>query len=238
MYLFAQKVRSPKGVEGINAGLYRHDRDDDDPFWDVEQRELVALVTSEEPGRLEWSSLAVVQGGNSVECFLDVIGPNGVDVSEIERAVAALEDRLRDAPPPAIAREGRITAAFGCNIGRSDPLAELQALATRLVDLFRQPPEVKWRAAAPIDVLVAYDDSSCYFRLRDSDAARVVEAGGNPVRVTIRHDVASDFERQHGRMYPFVAEWVTGLERDKLLELGGARFVDGERVLFEWPDRG
>jgi len=238
MYLFAQKVRSPKGRFGINAGLYVHARRSDDPVWREDERELVALVTSKDPGRRKWSRIEVAQGGNAVESYVDVIGPNDLGPEEIECALGVLGDRLRSAPPPVVARDGRVTAAFGCNLGAPDPREALQELAGALLPLFRHPPEAPWSTSEPLQVFVTHSQGEWHFQLRDADAQRVAAVGGSPVGVSIRDDVARDFRRQHGRMYPFVAEWVTGLDRDGLLALGGARFVDGQTLLYEWPDRG
>jgi hypothetical protein len=82
-----------------------------------------------------------------------------------------------------------------------------------------------------------HDVEAWSFTLAPESAERVRSAGGTPARVSVRHDVASEFRRLHGPLYPHVAEWVTNLTAEQLLELGGARFVHEGRVVGEWPKR-
>lgn len=237
MYLTAQRVRSPRGDSGINVALHAHAGTNlSADTWSLEARALLDRVTTQENGNTIAAQLAIVPGGNSVESFLDVIAPDGTSEGDIEAALGALRSR--------VAREGRcflrvgvVVAEFSTDPGTADPVAAFDALSERALALYRNPVEPPWLRTEPLVVEVAHDEEGWAFELEPQSAARVRGAGGHPARVSIRHDVASDFRQMHGPLYSHVAEWVTGLDAERLLELGGARFRDGETLVGVWPKR-
>lgn len=240
MYLFAQKVRSASANRGINAGLYRHEGTVfPEGVWTRPEREALALVTTQHPGHRVREHVSIAPGGNAVECFLDVIGPDAASAADVAAALEALRASVEaGTPPPVVVRRGTLTVAFGCNLGVAEPAAELDELAMLAIHVYEDTQPSAWRQQEPLRVLVEHDEEGFRFRLDDASAARVVAAGGTPTTVSIRHDVAADFRRTHGRLYPHVPEWLTALSREGVLELGGVRFADGDQVVGEWPDRG
>jgi hypothetical protein len=76
MYLTAQRVRSPTGVEGINAFRYVHGA----VVW---QGLPPSGLPDEDPGTLVAQSIAVPPPGNRVRSYLDVVAPDGTPWDEI-----------------------------------------------------------------------------------------------------------------------------------------------------------
>ena len=116
MYATAHRVRSPQGVEGVNAFLHKHGSDFS---WPSEPWRL----PEENPGLVVHQEVQVKPGGNDVRSYLDVIAPDDVAKSDIETAFAGLSlelmadevtasprDRL---PNPMVYQRGRVVLRLG-----------------------------------------------------------------------------------------------------------------------------
>lgn len=123
------------------------------------------------------------------------------------------------------------------NLGAPDVGAAFDELAAAAVELYERPPARPWLDLSPIRIDVSHDMEGWHFVLDEESAARVRDAGGEPARAHVRDEVADEFRRAYGELYPWVAQWVTNLSREKLLELGGTRIVANEAVVDEWPKR-
>jgi hypothetical protein len=237
MYLLAQQVRSARGAEGVNVALYSHAGVElPAGFWQLAPGELLASVTGEYPGRRLASRAAVPPGGNSVQSFLDVAAPDEVTEAELEDALAALRAEMME-HRRSQRRHGRITAELSVNLGEAHIEAAFNRLAAAALALYRDRTPSPWLAQPPLRIDTERDAAGWSFRLAAESADRVRAAGGRPARVQIRYEIADNFRRTHGKLYPHAAEWVTNLPRERLLTLGGTRFVEGGTVVDEWPER-
>lgn len=135
-----------------------------------------------------------------------------------------------------VERYNKTTLAFGCNLGLAEPRQELDALAAVAIRLYRGP-QAPWTQEQPLRVLIEREGEELRFRLDEESAARVRAAKGVPVVVSLHRDVAASFRAEHGRLYPHLPEVLTRLSRERVLELGGVRFYEGETKVFEWPAR-
>jgi hypothetical protein len=132
---------------------------------------------------------------------------------------------------------GHATASFSANLGGEDVGDAFDDLARAALELYANPAPPPWLASPALVIEVQSDDDGWRFGLDEPSAARVIAAGGQPARVRIRHEVADDFRKLYGHLYPHAAQWVTNLSGEALLELGGAKFVHGGQKVAEWPAR-
>jgi hypothetical protein len=235
MYLFAHRVRSPKGQRGINAARYSHaDGALPDSVWVRPAREVLALITQQENGHRIAESIGIALGGNGVEAFLDVVGPDETSMEALVHALATARTAIVGRRPPAV-RAGLVTMEFSVNLGEADVFATFDELAGAVLGLYAAPPVLR---AEPVDIEVGRSPDGWTFRVADASVHRVRDAGGSPLRAGIRRDVADDFRKVHGHLYPYAAQWVTGLSSEQLLALGGARFLHEGKPVGKWPAGG
>lgn len=240
MYLTAHRVRARDGRRGVNVALYLHEGTGiPADIWSRPPREVLTLVTTLQPGRRTSDRVTVAPGGNSVESYLDVVGPDGTPLATIERVLTALRAEV-PLTSRAFAQVGDVLAEFGVNLGEADRLAHFDELQGRACDLYADPSPPPWMGREPLTVNVATDEDGWRFQLDEPSAARIARHSGSEIERTtlgIRFDVADDFRSLYGSLYPHVGEWVTGLSRDALLALGGVRFLQNGQVLALWPAR-
>lgn len=89
----------------------------------------------------------------------------------------------------------------------------------------------------PLDIIATTDEHGWHFALSPESKARldsVLKEEGS-VSVTVPFDVADDFRRLYGELYPFVVEWVTHSSKDELARLGGVRVLHGNDCVWKWP---
>jgi hypothetical protein len=238
MYLSAQRVRTPRGATGVNVALYLHTGTGlGEETWRLPPRQTVERVATGCPGRLATSRVTIKPGGNSVERSIDIVAPDGSSLADVEAAIQELRSSGL-AKPQVTARVGDVTAQFSANRAFEDPVAAFNELAEPALALYAKPEPPSWTATPPLVVRVQNNDEGWIFQLDEESAKRVIAAGGRPARVRVRYDVADDFRRVYGHLYPHAAQWVTNLSGEALLELGGGRFVHRGTVVGEWPARG
>jgi hypothetical protein len=238
VYLFAHRVLSTSGRGGINGGLYVHDGSAfPADLWLRDPATTVKLVTARYPGCRVRDRVDVAPGGNSVESWLDVVGPDETTRQEVSESLGGLSGLVaRDGAGPHVHRRGRVTVAFGCNLGIEQPsqaLAELTEAALQL----REAPPAPWTEVPPLRVVLEHDGEGTRFVLDPPSAARVIHAGGSPTPIRIGHDVAADFRALHGPLYPHLPQLLTALPSEQVLELGGVSIEDAGQTVFEWPAR-
>lgn len=178
----------------------------------------------------------VAPGGNSVDAFLDLVAPDGTGTTALGKTLDELRP-LAVQKRRAHLRSGNVCAELSINLGTPDAGAVFDELARAALSLYERPPARPWLELPPLRIDATSDAEERHFVLDDESAARVREAGGQPARAHVRRDVADEFRRMYGELYPWVAQWVTNLTRERLLELGGTRIVEGGKVVDEWPKR-
>jgi len=179
--------------------------------------------------------MAIAPGGNRVESFLDIACPDGTAPAAVEAAVAVA--RARAGGERVAIEHAGVAVEFSVTVGTPDPGAALAELWDAARALLVGRPAPPWNAAPPLEIVVAHDEEGWTYQLTDASLGRLPEAAA-PARVGVPFDVADDLRRLHGNLYPFVAEWVTGLSREEVMALGGARFVENGRLVSQWPPRG
>jgi hypothetical protein len=238
MYVTAMRVRAPDGRVGINVALYRHLATDLPAHtWDLPGREALDLIATEKPGKRVAHRVDVAPGGNHVEAFIDVVAPDGTSVDAIAHALDALRLACSD-ETRVWRRSGNVVAEFCTNLGASAPEAWFTDLHDAVLGALSGAGSLNAAREKRLTIVVGRDDDGWHFRLTEAAIAYLRAEGVEPPRpgaIRVPYDVADDFRSQHGPLYPYIAEWLTGASRDRLLALGGVRFVDGEQTVAEWP---
>jgi hypothetical protein len=200
----------------------------------------VAFVADQAPGvRTGAVRVEVAPGGNRVLSHLDVAAPDGAARAAIAAALAAGQDEGRRTTAFTFVHEG-VAVRFSDNRGSAADAGEYAALCAAALALYDRPEPPAWAALQPVTIDVQHADEAWTFQLAKADEARVrplLGAGSVIARVSVPFEVADEFRRVHGALYPHAAEWVTGLTREQLLSLGGVRVVDAGKAVWEWPRR-
>jgi hypothetical protein len=147
MYATAHRVRSPQGVEGVNAFLHKHGPDFS---WPSEPWRL----PEENPGRIVIQKVAIEPGGNNVRSYLDVIAPDDVEASDIEAVFAGLSlelmadevpsSPLGHLPNPVVYHRGRVVLRLGVEgMLESTRTMEMDQLRQALVVLLNEDEAVR-----------------------------------------------------------------------------------------------
>lgn len=229
MYLVAQRVHSPRGNFGTNAVMYRHAAAITPINWENPD---LGLIASQYPGERVAQHVGVAPGGNAVVCYLDVAARDESPRSQISAALDELSTRIGIGTRFA-ELHGPVTAEFRITMGASDEapvrFAELREAMLSLFD--HQHELVQPTSRQPLTIKVEMDDQRWRFSLEPRDRSRVPAL---VTSITVALDVANDFRTIHGELYPHVSEWVTGLSREQILELGGVRFVG--QINRQWPE--
>ncbi len=121
MYLTAHRVRGHDGAEAIHAFLHEHEG--------VTWPEDVSAWPETNPGRLTHESTTLPLGGNRVQSYLDVLGPDGLGDDSVAAALLVFRgDLLERANPTVMVCDG-ITIRFGTDLGlEARRLAEFDQL--------------------------------------------------------------------------------------------------------------
>lgn len=226
MYLVAQRVRSVHGMTGINSTRYEHTEGEVD--W--ARPDVFEFVTTQTPGRRVAQELVVPPGGNAVLSYLDILSPSPLHQDRIDEIInrVVAECRVRERARlvgPSWWTEYLVPASS------PDREGEVQALRAPLLRVATSIDEVH---APPLSIVVRSDGEGWTFELDETSILRVPRDPGGQARahrVRVPFDVADDFRAIHGALYPHVAEWLTGLQREELADLGGIEFVHlGQRV--------
>ncbi|MBW2736304.1 MAG: hypothetical protein JRH20_28280 [Deltaproteobacteria bacterium] len=194
-------------------------------------------IANSNPGQRIAESVEVAPGGNSVEYYLDVVAPDDVSLEAIVAVLDEVESQVGLGAPAAY-RSGSVAARFFINLGFvPNAVDAFRELRQRALTLFASPAASPWLSLEPLLIQVRHEGAAWCFSLSDLDRQRLPVAQGSRGNVVVPNEVADDFRRMHGELYPHVAEWLTGLDRDALLALGGVRFSEGADIVWEWPRR-
>lgn len=237
MYLTAQRVRSPRGVIGINSARFTHGSDEVRIDWDRPDMRSIAL---NHPGQRVTEHVEVAPGFNSVECFLDVAAKDGTDQASIVGALDEVQRRIGSSIHISVLTGAKVASQFSIILGAA-VLAPgwFRNLRDSVLAILEQGTS-PWEKLTPVTVIVEEDSKGFHYALASEDQQRVrMAASPNTIAATVNipFEVAQSFREIHGELYPHASEWVTGLTREQLLALGGVRFVYRGKILWEWPAR-
>lgn len=231
MYLVAQQVESQRGSIGTNAVMYRHATTSTPINWESPDLETIA---SQYPGERVAEHVEIVPGGNSVICYLDVAARDGVPHDKVNTALETLASQI-EAGTSVARLHGEVAAEFRVTMMRARDGAVTRFIELRdaILRLLQSQDE---EAAQPsrghrLTIRVEKEVDHWRYSLEPQDRDRVPAL---VTSVTVPFDVADDFSAMYGDLLPHAAEWVTGLSRRQLMELGGVRFV-GE-ISGQWPE--
>lgn len=229
MYLTVQRVYAPHRGRGINGALHLHGVTRTDPSWSPPNLREIVLHNL---GRRVAARVDLSPGGNAVETFLDIVGPDDVTVEELRVALAEFLEGIGSNRESG--RHGVMAIEFSANIGM-DPVAAFEELSAAALGLFQAPRTVQ--SPSPLVIQMFHDDAGWHYRLEQEDARRLVSAFSDAqvAQVNIPYDVADEFRQTFGELHPHVAEWVTSKPRSALFSLGGVRIVEGGQTVWEWP---
>ena len=232
MYLTVQRVASPSAERGINGALYSHGANRDDSMWSAPN---IQQIVATNLGRQVAHRTDIRPGGNAVECFLDIAFPDDFSEDELRRVLTSVRNRIGASRADFV--DGLAAVSFSQNLGEgAHTLQNYDELSRAAVQLFRSGTSLAVESASPLDIVAAVDESGWHFDLTDASKARVRSGDDmSPAPVNVPLDVADDFRRIYGDLYPFVVEWVTNRSRDDLARLGGVRILQNGSILWEWP---
>lgn len=234
MYLTVQRVFAPHRGTGINGALYRHGSTRAQREWNPP--DLRAVVTGNLGDQVA-SRVDVTPGGNAVQSFLDIVCPDDVEGREIREALKRFETELIGTS--ALRTYGPIAIEFCVSLGNADLAAEFARLSSAAMALFEQRTQHPAPLGEPLLIVVEPRDEGFVFSLEPQSKVRLQDAFGDIGigRVVVPFNVANDFQGMYGALYPHAVEWVTSKPRSELLRLGGVRFVQEGRLVWEWPHR-
>jgi hypothetical protein len=183
------------------------------------------------------SRVDVTPGGNAVQSFLDIVGPDDVEGREIREALALFQRDITETRE--LRTYGPIAIEFCVFLGNPDLVAEFRQLTSAAMALFDHQTLQPVSLGEPLVIVVEQRDEGVVFSLEPQSKVRLQNAFGEigVGRIVVPFNVANDFQEMYGSLYPHAVEWVTSKSRSALLRLGGVRFVREGLPVWEWPDR-
>lgn len=240
MYATAQRVRTSKGVVGINAFLHEHGEESQELNWSTIS---ISQISDYNPGKMVAQLAEVVPGGNSVLSFLDVLAPDGTSPAAIQAALTLQMGALLSGVLPTEVRLQNISLRFGAVFGLEKAASlEYAQLADRVLQVVRDRPAPAWREKEPVDIVASQGTGTLSLKLTAPSKERLEREGGlkgSPRSVSLDGDVGDAFEEIHGDLLLHLVPLLTGLSLEELAQIGGARvrFAGQDQVLWEWPRR-
>jgi len=241
MYLTAHRVFSTtRGRQAVNAFRYEHGQQ---PIAGIDwENPNIALIAEAHPGALVGDNVEMAPGGNEVISYLDVAAQDGTPNNRITDALRGFRQRIKPHTKTMHTTVDAIAMQFWVSAGLEgqelDEFDELSSRAIALLDRRGSP----WRALPPLIAVVRLEPDGFTCSLDPESAKRAEASLGFALpaeRVTVSREVESGIQTVIDDLMPELAHILTRLSADKMLALGGVRFVTAEgRTLGEWPARG
>lgn len=223
MYLGAMRVRDEDGHRPLSLHYYLHD-----PSVSAESLRDVRWVAQSSPGRLVVSETHGKAGGRSVLSFLDVSGPDGATVDQVEDVLSELRKHVEEEDRTPLDFNG-FGADFyaGRSISCDEQAQEFDQLSRALLEFARDafvlpPPERALTARA------RREGTRTVFAWEPASRAKILEIKPDwqPATVSVDDDVRGPFEQMYGSFYPHAIKALCPFEDDVLAAVGGARIID------------
>lgn len=229
MYLTTHRVRSLRGLVGINGALYLHGSEQPPT---ATPEELEHIVNTE-PGTLARTRTDVAPGGNAVEAFLDIVGPDEADQNSLEAFLRGAAVQMSGLSLSYSARS--LVLRFSCSIGlEPDARALFNELAQAAIALRTSPAP---QTSATLNVKVTQENGDWRFDLEDGSYRLLLQTfPGLMVARSIRVplDAIDHMQREHGRLYPDVVEWLTTKPLEDM-RMFAIQFQSSDGVVWKWP---
>jgi len=239
MYATAHRVKSARGVTGINSFLHEHGEDSGATSWESPD---VAAVADGRTGKLVAESYDVPPGGNAVLSFLAVVAADGTDTNRVSGALGLFKSMVARTPAPVVAVLNGIGMRFGCDLGLAPAATEeFERLESRVLAILSADRTTPTATPEPLDIIVVFNEEGYSFELSPRSAERVREAHQGrewaPARFRVAPDAMMDFQDMHGDIVPQVIADLTQLRLEKVIEMGGARLVNRATLkeIRRWP---
>ena len=124
MYVTAQHVRSPiTGGEGVNAFYYLHAG--------------TPALPEVNPGILMRKLVSIDPPGNRIRSYLDMIAPDGTELSVLRYALSALITSCQTFPLPWQSSTGDVLVRFGVDMGLANQWRSELAHLHRAIEAVR-----------------------------------------------------------------------------------------------------
>jgi len=238
MYVTAHRAQTPDGRTGVNAYLFLHFAD---PLPTLAPGEPdVGYVSQFAAGTCVAEQEDLRPGGNTIECSLDVVGPDDAPDAAVRRVLEVLSDELATRLPPVRASAGGLAAALHATLQLDEDPGALTAvfdeLSSRVVSMLArrsgaEPP------LGPLVVWVQYRAKGIELSLPSATRARLGGGIAHRIRTLLPAEVVQHFPGRGPEALIEVAAALTGRSREQLERAGGLRFVDptSESEVLRWP---
>jgi hypothetical protein len=216
-------------LSGINGALYHHGavQPSTTHLTDIER------IATTELGDLVRTRTDVAPGGNDVEAFLDIAGPDAVQSDVLEGFLRDGANRMSGSS--FTHRADSLALRFSCNPGLLDACRSLFHELAEAALLLRSSSAPQ--TSATLDISVTRYDQGWQYELDGTSQELVQQAfpGATVARsIKVPFDAADHLRREHGRLYPDIVEWLTTKPLEELRTFT-IRFLSSGSLVWQWP---
>ncbi len=223
MYLGAMRVKDEDGNQPFSFHYYRHN-----PSVSAESLSDVRWVARSSPGRLVKSETQGKAGGRSVLSFLDVSGPEGATIDQVEQVLSELRKHVEKEDRTPLKFNG-FGADFyaGKSFSSEANSAEFEQLSQALLTFAQGALELP-SPRRELTVRARREGIRTVFAWEPASRAKILEIEPNwqSTTVSIDDDVRASFEQTFGSFYPHAIEALCPFKEDMLDAIGGAQIID------------
>jgi len=242
MYVTSHRVKSAKGIVGINTYYHTHDEDGSGGEIDWEAPNA-ALIAETAPGKFVAERLDLPPGGNMVMSYLDVACRDGCEIERIANALGDARERLASGKEPFSGVFKGVGVRFGYQHGLvGAEVEEFDALAGEISQILENPTPPQREPGGPVEVHVTMEPDKLVYVLAEASKERLRQKHNRSWnanrRVTVSYETRMEFERDWGDIIPHVIYMLTDLSGKQVALMGGVRLLEKEtkKVVCEWPE--
>lgn len=204
MYLTTHRVRAESGATGYNGFLYLHG---DEPVPDILDRDRVG---EEPPGECVAEILTVQPGGNEVDSYLDLVGPDTADLDDLDHALGEFSEKIsREGSDDSAVWTGEQFAGrfFATDRTPGSPFDEFNRLFRVSLNLLSQHLEGEQPS---LMIVEERNPPRWTYRVTEESASHIppdenYEEGYIP-NVEMLDRTRDGFEQTHGSIYPMLVD--------------------------------
>ena len=228
MYLTSHRVRdSASGGTGYNGSLYLHGDNV------VPEKLDPTRVSEERPGECIAKIETIPAGGNQVDSFLDLVGPDSATPDQIRAVLQSFDNSLTETDRGKTKTFTTDAVAIRCRISNrspgsvSDELERLTQVALNLVQL---------RDGDPVPSLIIHErrepKTGWSFNIAEESESHLPEKSQKS-RVLMNQEERSVLEEQRGSIYPLLADLLIS-PKDEALHRFSRVVVHGPNGEIRW----
>ncbi len=242
MYVTSHRVKSAKGMVGINTYYHTHAEGASGAEIDWEAPNA-ALIAETAPGKFVAEKLDLAPGGNMVMSYLDVACRDGCEMERIVGALGEARKRLASGKEPFSDVFKGVGVRFGYQHGLvGAEVEEFDALAREISQILENPTPPQREPGGPLEVYVTMEPEKLVYALAEGSKERLRQRHKRPWnpnrRVTVSYETRMEFERDWGDIIPHVIYMLTDLSGKQVALMGGVRLLekDTKDLVYEWPE--